>query len=62
MLSLGVCVIEVPLEKRSETVDSLYKNFGIAGAPTGGLRLCPAIYNTKEHVERAIAAVKQLLS
>ena len=62
MLSLGVCVIEVPLEKRSDTVDSLYKNFGIAGAPTGGLRLCPAIYNTKEHVERAIAAAQQLLS
>ena len=62
MLSLGVCVIEVPLEKRSDTVDALYKNFGIAGAPTGGLRLCPAIYNTKEHVERAIAAAQQLLS
>ena len=60
-LSLGVCIIEVPSKRRSEIVDSLYNNFGIAGAPTGGLRLCPAIYNTKEHVERAIAAVQQLL-
>ena len=61
ILSHGVCIMEVPSEKRSEIVDSLYQNFGIAGAPTGGLRLCPAIYNTKEHVERAIAAVQQLL-
>ena len=61
ILSHGVCIMEVPSDKRSEIVDSLYQNFGIAGAPTGGLRLCPAIYNTKEHVERAIAAVQQLL-
>ena len=61
ILSHGVCIMEVPSEKRSEIVDSLYQNFGIAGAPTGGLRLCPAIYNTKGHVERAIAAVQQLL-
>ena len=35
---------------------------GIAGAPTGGLRLCPHIYNTREHVERAVRGVRALLA
>jgi selenocysteine lyase/cysteine desulfurase len=59
-LSGGVCITKVRPEKRAEVVDRLYHEFGIAGAPTGGLRLCPHIYNTMEHVERALQAVKAL--
>ena len=36
----------------------MYHDHGIACAATGGLRLCPHLYNTMEHVERAIAGVK----
>jgi len=57
-LSAGVCVIEAPPEGRRQAFDRLYHDFGIAGATTGGLRLCPHIYNTQEHIERAIRAVK----
>ena len=32
-----------------------------AGAATGGLRLCPHVYNTREHVERAVRGVRALL-
>jgi selenocysteine lyase/cysteine desulfurase len=39
----------------------LYDEFGIAGAPTGGLRLCPHIYNTLEHIERAVKGIKSIL-
>ncbi len=60
-LSGGVCVVKVPPEQRQEVFQKLYETHGIAGASTGGLRLCPHFYNTREHVERAVAGVKALL-
>jgi isopenicillin-N epimerase len=60
-LSFGVCIIAAPDERAGTMADQLYNDFGIAGAATGGLRLCPGIYNTPEHIDRAIAAVRSLL-
>lgn len=59
-LSGGVCIIRIPPEKRQEVFNRLYTRYGIAGASTGGLRLCPHIYNTMAHVDRAIAAVRAM--
>lgn len=61
-LSAGVCVIRVPAEKSEEVYNKLYADYGIAGATTGGLRLCPHVYNTREHVERAVRGIKTLLA
>ncbi|MCY3546757.1 MAG: aminotransferase class V-fold PLP-dependent enzyme [Gemmatimonadetes bacterium] len=58
-LSGGVCIIEVPGD-RSTALRRLYEEHGIAGAGTGGLRLCPHVYNTREHVARAVAGVEAL--
>jgi selenocysteine lyase/cysteine desulfurase len=58
-LAGGVCILRVPSKSRN-VVDRLYAEHGIAGAGTGGLRLCPHVYNTMEHVERAIAGVVAL--
>jgi selenocysteine lyase/cysteine desulfurase len=59
-VSGGVCIVEVPQQHRADMVNALYDKHGIAGAMTGGLRLCPHLYNTMEHVERAVAGVKDL--
>jgi selenocysteine lyase/cysteine desulfurase len=56
-LSGGVVVIEVPKENQKTVVDTLYAKFGIAASTTGGLRLCPHIYNTRAHIMRAIDGV-----
>jgi selenocysteine lyase/cysteine desulfurase len=61
-LSGGVCIIEVPAKNRQQMLDRMYQEHGIAGSTSGGFRLCPHIYNTKEHVERAVSGVKQLKS
>jgi selenocysteine lyase/cysteine desulfurase len=58
-LCAGVCIIDVP-KNRSQVFNKLYEDYGIAGAPTGGLRLCPHIYNTMDHVERAVRGIKAL--
>jgi selenocysteine lyase/cysteine desulfurase len=61
-LASGVCILRVPSKKGREVVDRLYLDHGIAAAPTGGVRLCPHVYNTIEHVERAVAAMDALRS
>ena len=59
-LSAGVCIIEVPAANRQELLDKMYHEHGIAGSTAGGFRLCPHIYNTHEHVDRAIEGLKRL--
>ena len=58
--SAGVVIIEVPPARRATVFEAMYRDHGIAAAPTGGLRLCPHVYNTTEHVDRAIAGVEAL--
>jgi hypothetical protein len=50
-------VIEVPKENQKTVVDAMYSKFGIAASTSGGLRLCPHIYNTRAHIMRAINCV-----
>jgi selenocysteine lyase/cysteine desulfurase len=40
----------------------LYAEHGIAGAATGGLRLCPHVYTTRADVARTVEAVGKLAS
>jgi len=60
--SAGVCVVRVAQAKRDEVYGKLYEEHGIAGASTGGLRLCPHLYNTREHIERAVRGITALLA
>lgn len=59
-MSGGVVVIEVPKENQKTVVDTLYSKFGIAASSSGGLRLCPHIYNTQAHIQRALDGVASM--
>jgi isopenicillin-N epimerase len=59
-LSGGVVILDVPRDKRRAVFNRLYDEFGIAGAPTGGLRFSPHIYNTMEHIDRALGAIRAM--
>ncbi len=59
-LSGGVCIVEVPAKARRAVLNAMYDEHGIAGSTAGGLRLCPHLYNTEEHVERAVRGVAAL--
>ncbi len=61
-LSFGVCIAKAPPGQGGRISNALYTEHGIAAAATGGIRLCPTIYNTVEHVDRAIAGVNALLA
>ncbi len=58
-LSAGVCIAAVE-GNRGALVNALYEEHGIAGAATGGLRLCPHLYNTVEHIDRAVRGARTL--
>jgi selenocysteine lyase/cysteine desulfurase len=57
-LSLGVVVARFAGDDRGRLYERLYREFGVIGAPTGGLRLCPHVYNTRADLQRALAAVR----
>jgi selenocysteine lyase/cysteine desulfurase len=58
--SAGVCIVDVPAAARTAVFERMYSEFGIAGAATGGFRLCPHVYNTAAHVDRAVRGLRSL--
>jgi selenocysteine lyase/cysteine desulfurase len=60
-LSAGVCVVRFDGLDHQKLYEALYAKHGIAGAAVGGLRLCPHIYNTRDEIERTVAAVSTLI-
>ncbi len=61
-LSAGVVIVETPAEARREVFSRMYEEHGIAGSTSGGFRLSPHLYNTGEHIERALAGLTALRS
>ncbi len=40
-------------------VSQVFDDFGIITAPVNGFRMSPQVYNTTEHVDRVVAAVRK---
>jgi selenocysteine lyase/cysteine desulfurase len=59
-LSGGVVILKTDPGKGQEVYRTLDEKSGIAGAASGGLRLCPHIYNTMAHIERAVEGIKSM--
>jgi selenocysteine lyase/cysteine desulfurase len=60
-LSAGVCVFTFEGIDQQKIYEALYARFGVAGAPTGGVRLCPHIYNTLEEIDQTVSALHQVI-
>ena len=59
-LSGGIVIINLPNNEFHEVYDKLYSNYGIATAPSGGIRLSPHIYNTLKDVDVVVDALKEI--
>jgi selenocysteine lyase/cysteine desulfurase len=59
LFTSSVVIISVPRESARELTGKVYDNSGIITAPTGGLRMSPHVYNTEDHIDRVVAAVKK---
>lgn len=61
-LSGGVTILRIPGQEPRKLFDQLYRDFGIAGAPTGGLRISPNIYCTLKDMDRVVEALKTIVA
>jgi selenocysteine lyase/cysteine desulfurase len=59
-ISGGVVVVRATPDKGKQAYETLDRKWGIAGAATGGLRLCPHIYNTMAHIDRAAEGIQSV--
>jgi selenocysteine lyase/cysteine desulfurase len=59
-LSGGVVIAAADAQKAVQAYHILDEKWGIAGAATGGLRLCPHVYNTMAHVDRAVEGIRSV--
>jgi len=60
-LSAGVCVLGFDGKDHQKIYEALYAKHNVAGAATGGVRLCPHIYNTLEEIDRTVSALHQVI-
>ncbi len=63
-LSGGVVISSIEgmdRKQMSALVSDLYTKYGVAGAATGGLRLCPHVYNSMEDVEQTVRGIRELV-
>ncbi|HKQ72083.1 MAG TPA: aminotransferase class V-fold PLP-dependent enzyme [Blastocatellia bacterium] len=60
-LSAGVCVVGFDGIDHQKIYEALYAKHGVAGAATGGVRLCPHTYNTLEEIDRTVSALRQVV-
>jgi selenocysteine lyase/cysteine desulfurase len=61
-LSAGVVVARFASADARKVYTQIYAKHGIGASTSGGLRLCPHIYNTMEDVERAARAVAEAVA
>ena len=59
-LSAGIVIFQLADKDFREVFQRLYEDFGIASAPTGGIRLSPNIYNTIGDMERIVEALSKI--
>jgi len=56
----GIVVINLPGKEIHEVTDKLYHKYGIATAPSGGIRLSPHVYNTMKDIDFTVKAIGEV--
>lgn len=59
-LSAGIVIINLPGKDPRDIFQKLYEEYGIACAPSGGIRFSPHIYNTKKDLDKIVGALVKL--
>jgi selenocysteine lyase/cysteine desulfurase len=61
-LSGGVVISRIEGINLGQVNTRIYANHGIAGASTGGLRLCPHVYTTRADIARTVESVGKVVA
>jgi isopenicillin-N epimerase len=60
-MSAGITIINLPGKRPADITDALYKNYGIAAAPAGGIRLSPHVYNTLKDLDFVVNSIASMV-
>ena len=55
----SIIILSAPRANARQLVGQVFDDSGIQTAGTGGLRMSPHVYNTEDHVDRVVAAVRK---
>jgi selenocysteine lyase/cysteine desulfurase len=55
----SVIILSAPRENAGAMVSQVFEDAGVQTAPVNGLRMSPHVYNSEDHVDRVVAAVKK---
>ena len=55
-----ITIFNLPGKDGREVFDKLYKDYGIAGAPTGGIRISPTIQTILSDMDKIVGAVSEI--
>lgn len=59
LFTSSVIILKAPRENASNMVKQVFNESGVITAPVGGFRMSPHVYNTADHVDRILAAIKK---
>ena len=55
----SVIILQASKENAPRLVNQVFDDSGIITAPVNGFRMSPHVYNTADHVDRILAAIKK---
>ncbi len=59
LFTSSVIILKAPRESARTMVSQVFDDSGIITAPVNGFRMSPHVYNTADHVDRILAAIKK---
>ena len=59
LFTSSVIILQAPKENAPRLVNQVFDDSGIITAPVNGFRMSPHVYNTADHVDRILAAIKK---
>ena len=59
LFTSSVIILQAPKENAPRLVNQVFDESGIITAPVNGFRMSPHVYNTADHVDRILAAIKK---
>ncbi len=59
LFTSSVIILQATTENAPRVVNQVFDDSGVITAPVNGIRISPHVYNTADHVDRILAAIKK---
>jgi len=59
LFASSVVILKAPTGIGPKVVEQVFQDSGVVTAPVAGFRMSPHVYNTEDHVDRILAAIRK---